>query len=78
MEPFEQRPVIKYLQKKVMSPPQIHQDMVGALGESTVSYFIIKSSVECLNVGEYHVKINMVSAPRELSQHQKTSIKCMI
>lgn len=42
METIEQRAVIKYLQKKGMSPSQIHEDMTATLGESCVSYSIVK------------------------------------
>ena len=38
METIEQRVVIKYLQKNVMSPSQIHEAMTATLGESAVSY----------------------------------------
>ena len=42
METVEQRAVIKYLQKKRMSLSQIHEDMTATLGESAVSYGIVK------------------------------------
>ena len=41
METIEQTAVIKYLQKKGMSP-QIHEEMTATLGESAVSYGIVK------------------------------------
>ena len=41
MEMVELRAVIKYLQKKGMSP-QIHEDMTATLRESAVSYGIVK------------------------------------
>ena len=37
----QQSAVIKYLQKKGMSP-QIHEDMTATLGESAVPYDIVK------------------------------------
>lgn len=42
MERVEQRAVIKYLQKKSLSPSEIHQDLVSTLGDSAVSYEIVK------------------------------------
>ena len=42
MEMVEQRAVIKYLQKKGMLPSQIHEEMMATLGESAVSYGIVK------------------------------------
>lgn len=42
MEPVEQRAVIKYLRLKQMTPTQIHEDLVDTLGESAVSYDIVK------------------------------------
>lgn len=42
MDPVEQRAVIKYLQKKGMTPTQIHEDIVATIGECAVSYAIVK------------------------------------
>ena len=50
METVEQRAVIKYLQKKGMSPSQIHEDVTATLGESAVSKGTVKRwfrSFEC-------------------------------
>ncbi|KAJ4428984.1 hypothetical protein ANN_25980 [Periplaneta americana] len=46
-----ERAVIKYLQKKRMSPSQIHQDMTSTLGESTVSYGIAERWCRMLKCG---------------------------
>lgn len=43
MEKSEIRAVIKYLQKKRLSPKEIHEDMVGVLGESAPSYQVVKN-----------------------------------
>ena len=42
MKTVEQSAIIKYLQKKGMSLSQIHEDMTATLGESAVSYGIVK------------------------------------
>lgn len=42
MDRIEQRAVIKYLRLKEMTPTQIHQNLVDTLGESAVSYDIVK------------------------------------
>lgn len=42
MDSVEQRVVIKYLQKKGMTPAQIHEDIVATIWESAVSYAIVK------------------------------------
>jgi [histone H3]-lysine36 N-dimethyltransferase SETMAR len=42
MDSVEQRAVIKYLQIKGMTPTQIHQDIVTTIGESAVSYDVVK------------------------------------
>ena len=42
MDKKEARSVIKHLQKKGMSPKEIHEDMVQTLGEDSPSYSTIK------------------------------------
>ena len=42
MDKFENRVVIKYLQKKDMSPTQIHADMVSTLGDDAPSFSTVK------------------------------------
>ncbi len=43
MEKNELRAVIKYLQKKGMTPTEIHQDIVNVLGEDVISYQTVKN-----------------------------------
>ena len=45
MEKLEIRGVIKYLHKKGLSGPEIHNDMVNVLGESDPSYATVKNWV---------------------------------
>ena len=45
MDKFEHRAVIKYLQKKGLTPKQIHEDMQETLGTSAASYAMIKKWV---------------------------------
>jgi len=42
MDNFEIRAVIKYLQKKHLSPTEIHADLQNTLGESSPSYEVVK------------------------------------
>jgi [histone H3]-lysine36 N-dimethyltransferase SETMAR len=43
MEKNELRCVIKYLQKKGMTPTEIHQDILNVLGEDAISYQVVKN-----------------------------------
>jgi len=43
MDKIEQRAIIKYLQKKGLSPKEIHEDMVSVLGDDAPSYQIVKN-----------------------------------
>ena len=42
MERVEQRAVIKFSQINGTTPTQIHQDIVATIGESAVSYDVVK------------------------------------